>query len=224
MTHQTPKQYVIYYRVSTKRQGESGLGLEAQERDVTLFLANYSDQPYEVIGTFTDTKSGGDMNRPGLTAALDLCRETGAELLTAKLDRLSRDVADIANLLKDKRVSFRVASMPHADRFQLHIYAALAEQERTFISLRTKAALTSAKARGVKLGGLRPNTRTRNVEASQAADAAAQQVASIIVPMRQNSATLDQIATALNAAKVPTRRGGKWYATTVKNALDRLAG
>lgn len=224
MTTQTPKKYVIYYRVSTKRQGESGLGLEAQERDVALFLDNYSDQPYEVIGTFTDTKSGKDMNRPALNAALALCRDNGAELLCAKLDRLSRDVADIANLLKDNKLSVRIASMPNADKFQLHIYAALAEQERTFISLRTKAALTSAKARGVKLGGLRENTRTRNVEAVQAADAAAQQVASIIVPMRNAKASLGAIADALNAANVPTQRGGKWYATSVKNVLVRLAG
>jgi DNA invertase Pin-like site-specific DNA recombinase len=224
MTSQTPKQYVIYYRVSTKRQGESGLGLEAQERDVALFLANYSDQPFTVIGTFTDVESGKNDDRPELAKALDLARTHRAEVLVSKLDRLSRDLAFIANLMKDKSVSFRVASMPHADTFQLHIHAALAEQEREFISMRTKQALASAKTRGVKLGGLRPNTRTRNVEASQAADAAAQQVASIILPMRKNSATLDQIATALNAAKVPTQRGGKWYATTVKNALDRLAG
>lgn len=223
MTAPTVKKYVIYYRCSTKRQGESGLGLEAQERDVSLFLANYSSTPYEVIGTFTDIESGQNDDRPELAKALDLARCHGAEILVAKLDRLSRDVAFIANLLKDKGISFRVASMPHADKFQLHIYAALAEQERDFISTRTKQALASAKARGVKLGGLRPNTRTRNVEASQAADAAAQKVASIIVPLRDAKATLATIAEALNAANVPTQRGGKWYATTVKNALDRLA-
>ncbi len=217
------KKYVVYYRVSTKGQGESGLGLQAQERDVALFLDNYSDQPFEVIGTFTDTKSGKDLNRPALTAALALCREIGAELLTAKLDRLSRDVADIAKLLKEKKLSIRIASMPNADKFQLHIYAALAEQERTFIGLRTKAALTSAKARGVKLGGLRENTRQRNVEAIQAADAAAQQLASVILPLRRANTSLAAIADALNAANVPTQRGGKWYPTTVKNALDRLA-
>lgn len=179
---------------------------------------------FGIGGTFTDTKSGKDMNRPALNDALALCRDKGAELLCAKLDRLSRDVADIANLLKDKRLSVRIASMPHAEKFQLHIYAALAEQERTFISLRTTAALASAKARGVKLGGLRENTRTRNVEAVQAADAAAQQVASIIVPMRSAKASLGAIADALNAANVPTQRGGKWYATSVKNVLVRLAG
>lgn len=223
MTTQTVKTYCVYYRISTKRQGESGLGLEAQARDVSLFLDTYSDQPYEVIGTFTDTKSGKDLNRPALNAALALCRETGAELLTAKLDRLSRDVEDIAKLLKDKKLSVRIASMPNADKFQLHIYSALAEQERTFISLRTKAALTSAKARGVVLGGLRENTRLRNVEATQAADAAAQQLASVIVPMRKANASLAAIADALNAANVPTQRGGKWYPTSVKNVLDRLA-
>lgn len=216
------KKYVTYYRVSTKRQGESGPGLEAQERDVALFLANNSDTPYEVIGAFTDVESGKNDDRPELAKALDLARKEGAEILVSKLDRLSREVAFIATLLKDKRVYFRVAAMPNADKLQLHIYAALAEQERDFISLRTISALASAKARGVTLGGLRPNTRMRNVEAQDAADAAAQQVASIILPMRKADASLATIATALNAAKVPTRNGGTWYATTVKNALDRL--
>jgi DNA invertase Pin-like site-specific DNA recombinase len=217
------RKYVIYRRVSTAAQGESGLGLEAQDRDIALFLENYSDTPFDVMGTFTDVQSGKLNDRPELAKALDLARREGAEVLVSKLDRLSRDVAFIANLLKDKRVSFRVASMPHADKFQLHIYAALAEQERDFISLRTKQALAAAKARGVKLGGLRDATLKRNEAAIAAADAAAQKVASIILPMRRASATLAAIAEALNAAKVPTPRGGKWYPTTVKNALDRLA-
>lgn len=218
------KKYVIYYRVSTQRQGDSGLGLEAQERDIGLFLDAYSDTPFEVIGTFTEVKSGADADRPELAKALDLARKEGAEVLVSKLDRLSRDVAFIANLLKDKRISFRVASMPHADKFQLHIYAALAEQERDFISLRTKQALAAAKARGVKLGGMRDATMKRNDAAIAAADAAAQRVAAIVVPMRAANATLQQIADALNAANVPTPRGAKWLPMSVSNALKRLAG
>lgn len=216
------KKYVIYYRVSTKRQGESGLGLEAQERDVALFLDNYSDQPFEVIGTFTDVESGRNEDRPELTKALDLARQVGAEVLVSKLDRLSRDVAFIANLLKDKRVSFRVASMPNADKFQLHIYAALAEQERDFISVRTKQALASAKARGVKLGGMRDATMKRNDAAVAAADAAAERVSAIILPMRRANASLQAIADALNAANVPTPRRAKWRPMSVSNALSRL--
>lgn len=215
--------YVIYRRVSTAAQGESGLGLEAQDRDIALFLDNYSDTPFEVIGTFTDVQSGKHDDRPELQKALDLARKEGAEVLVSKLDRLSRDVAFIANLLKDKRLSFRVASMPHADKFQLHIYAALAEQERDFISLRTKQALAAAKARGVKLGGMRDATMKRNDAAIAAADAAAQRVAAIVVPMRAANATLQQIADALNAANVPTPRGAKWQPMSVSNALKRLA-
>lgn len=218
------KKYVIYYRVSTKRQGESGLGLEAQERDIAIFLDNFSDTPFEVIGTFTDVESGKNDDRPELAKALDLARKEGAEVLVSKLDRLSRDVEFIAKLLKDKKISFRVASMPNADKFQLHIYAALAEQERDFISLRTKQALASAKARGVKLGGLRDATMKRNDAAIAAADAAASRVSAIILPMRRANATLQAIADALNAANVATPRGAKWQPMSVSNALSRLAG
>lgn len=218
------RKYVVYYRVSTKKQGDSGLGLEAQERDIDLFLQNYSPEPWEVVGTFTDVESGSIATRQQSALAIDMARREGAELLVAKLDRLSRRVSQIAALMDDKRLTIRVASMPTATPFQLHIYAALAEEERRFISLRTRAALASAKARGVKLGGLRENTRTRNLEAIEAADAAAQRVSAIILPMRRSGQSLQAIADALNAAGQPTRRGGKWYATTVKNTLDRLDG
>src|SRR5205823_5306411 len=147
---------VVYLRVSRQSQGDSGLGLEAQQRDMDIFLSTYATNP-EVIATFTEVQSGADDSRPELTKALTLVRSTpDCELLVAKLDRLSRRVSFIAKLLEDKRARFRVASMPHADAFQLHIYAALAEQEREFISRRTIAALGAAKARGTKLGGVRP--------------------------------------------------------------------
>lgn len=216
------KKYVIYYRVSTKRQGESGLGLEAQERDIALFLDNYSDIPFEVIGIFTDVETGKHADRPEFEKALELARQNRAELLVSKLDRLSRKVRDIATWMDDDRLTVRVASMPHADKFQLHIYAALAEQERDFISLRTKQALAAAKARGQRLGGLRDKTMKRNRAAIQAADAAAKRVADIIMPMREGGSTLHQIASALNSAKVSTPRGRQWTPTAVRNALLRL--
>ncbi|WP_241462594.1 recombinase family protein [Tateyamaria sp. ANG-S1] len=223
MTQMT-KKYVIYYRVSTKRQGESGLGLEAQERDVALYLENYSDQPFEVLGTFTDVESGKHADRVELTKALDLARSEGAELLVAKLDRLSRKVSQIAALMDDKRLSIRVAAMPNADKFQLHIYAALAEQERDFISLRTKQALASAKERGVKLGGLRDKTMKRNEAAKEVADIAAKRIADIAMPLREAGKSYQAVADALNAAKVATPRGGReWYPASVRNALLRLA-
>lgn len=216
------KKYVVYRRVSSKSQGESGLGLEAQDRDVALFLENYSDVPFEVLDTFTDVLSGADTQRPQLAAAIELAKKERAELLVSKLDRLSRKVSQIAALMDDPVLKIRVAAMPHADKFQLHIYAALAEQERDFISLRTKQALAAAKARGVRLGGLRDKTMKRNEAAKEAADAAANRVASIVLPMRESGTSYQKIADALNAAGVPTPRGKKWAAMSVKNAADRL--
>jgi len=217
------KKYAIYRRVSSKSQGESGLGLEAQDRDIALFLDNYSDTPFDVLGTFTDVQSGADAHRPQLAAAIELAKKEGAELLVSKLDRLSRKVSQIATLMDDKALKIRVAAMPHADKFQLHIYAALAEQERDFISLRTKQALAAAKARGVQLGGLRDKTMKRNEAAIQAADAAADRVASIVLPMREAGASFQKIADALNAANVLTPRGKQWAAMSVKNTADRLS-
>ena len=216
------KKYVIYRRVSTQEQGRSGLGLEAQDRDMSLFLDNYSDTPFEVLGTFTDVLSGADAHRPELDKAIALAKRTGAELLVAKLDRLSRKVSFIATLMDDKALKIRVASMPNADSFQLHIYAALAEQERNFISLRTKQALAVAKERGVKLGGLRDKTMQRNAAVKANADNRAERIREIIVPMREAGKTLRQIADALNAANVQTARGGAWGPSGVKNTLDRL--
>jgi DNA invertase Pin-like site-specific DNA recombinase len=222
-TDQPAVKYVVYKRVSTNEQGKSGLGLEAQDRDIALFLANFSGKPFEVLDTFTDILSGKDDDRPELTKALAMARKEGAEVLVSKLDRLSRKVSFIATLMDDKKLVLRVASMPNADPFQMHIYAALAEQERKFIGARTKAALAVAKAKGATLGGLRANTRTRNDESKVAADAAANRVASIILPMRAGKATLQAIADALNAAKVQTPRGKSWEAMSVSNALKRLA-
>ena len=142
----TTRRYVIYKRVSTKEQGRSGLGLEAQDRDIRIFLEAFSEVPWEIVGEFLDILTGTDDSRPELAKAIDLAKREKATLLVSKLDRLSRKVSFIANLMDDKKLDFRVAQMPSADKFQLHIYAALAEQEREFISQRTKAALREAKA------------------------------------------------------------------------------
>lgn len=218
----TMQQFVVYRRVSTEEQGKSGLGLEAQTRDIDMFLAHYAETPFEVAAEFTEVQSGKDTERPELAKALDLCRKLGATLLVAKLDRLSRRVSQIATLMEDRRIRFRVASMPHADNFQLHIYAALAEQEREFISRRTKAALAEAKAKGKKLGGIRPKTEARNVAVKAQAEGYAQKVAGMVQPMRQSGKTLREIADTLNASGVQTSRGGKWSAAQVMRTLDRL--
>jgi len=215
--------YVIYRRVSTKEQGRSGLGLEAQDRDIELFLEGFNAEPYRIVATFTDVLSGADNDRPELAAALDLCRKTGATLLVSKLDRLSRKVSTIAALMEDKRVNFRVAQMPNADKFQLHIYAALAEQEREFISARTKAALAEAKARGTQLGGLRDKTMQRNAAIQANALVRAEKVAGIVIPLREAGKPLRKIAEHLNRAGVQTARGGRWQASQVKRVLDRLS-
>lgn len=211
------KQFVVYTRVSTKRQGDSGLGLEAQERDINLYLENYAEEPHEVIGTFCDVESGRKSDRPQLTKAIELAKRTGATLLTAKLDRLSRSVAFISALMEDKKLHLKVATMPHADKFQLHIYAALAEQEREFISKRTKAALQEAKVRGVKLGGARPNNQARHDAVKVQADQNALRVSKLIKDLRKGAKSYRYIAEQLNELSVATAQGGRWYASTVRN-------
>ncbi|MGR9555970.1 recombinase family protein [Rhizobium leguminosarum] len=217
-------QYARYTRVSTARQGHSGLGLEAQDLDIDVYLRNYSDVPYEVIGSFQDIESGANDDRPELQKALDLCRKTGAVLLVAKLDRLSRKVARIATLMEDKRVKFAVANLPRADKAMLHMYAVMAEMERDFISARTKAALAVAKSRGSKLGGLRDKTLKRNEAIQEKAAREARKLMGTIGPMRDGGATLTQIADALTASGVKTSRGGGWTATQVARVIERGRG
>jgi DNA invertase Pin-like site-specific DNA recombinase len=212
------RRYVTYIRVSTQEQGKSGLGLEAQSRDIALFLQNYSDVPYETVGAFQDIGSGADNGRPELGKAIALAKKTGAELLVAKLDRLSRKVSYLAGLMDDKQLKIRVASMPHADKFQLHIYAALAEQERDFISIRTKAALQAAKARGTRLGGDRGNLTAMNAARMAKADAGAFKVMGVIGPMRKAGLSLAAIANHLNEVGI---EGGGWSATKVMRTLAR---
>ena len=127
------------------------------------------------------------------------------------------------HLIEDKKLKLRVATMPHADNFQLHIYAALAEQEREFISIRTKQALQAAKARGTKLGGTRPEAQNRHKAVKDLADANAQRVAELIKTNRDAGKTYQFIADQLNKLKVNTARGGKWYAATCRNYHLRLS-
>lgn len=215
------QQYVIYTRVSTAEQGKSGLGLDAQQADIEIFLNCYSTTPYEIVGRFEDVMSGGQDDRPELAKALDMVRKTGAELLVAKLDRLSRKVSFIAQLMDDPKVKLRVASMPQADKFQLHIYAALAEQERDFISKRTTAALRAAKAKGVKLGGLRDATMKRNDALKAKADGDAAKAMKAIAPLKALGWNLSQIAAHLNEQRVATSRGGAWTAKQVSRVVER---
>lgn len=215
-------QFVTYRRVSTRDQGNSGLGLEAQTRDIGLFLASYAEQPWEVIGEFVEVQSGADDDRPELAKALDLVRRHKATLLVSKLDRLSRRVAFIADMIADPKVKLRVAAMPHADKFQLHLFAALAEQERDFVSTRTKAALASAKANGKVLGGRREKAVAAAVARQDEARSREAEPAALADRLRTEGATLRHIAQALGEAGMTPANGGAWSAAQVKRMLDRL--
>ena len=215
--------YVTYRRVSTQEQGRSGLGLDAQTRDINLFLEHFAPKPWTVVGEYVDVQSGADNDRPELAGAIEQAKSEKATLLVAKLDRLSRRVSYIAGLMEDRRLDFKVANLPSADKFMLHVYAALAEKERDFISQRTKAALAEAKARGVKLGGMRDKTMRRNVVNQELALGRANKLAGIMEPLRAQGATLRDIVVALTEAGVPTPRGGKWHPSQVARMLARLA-
>jgi DNA invertase Pin-like site-specific DNA recombinase len=153
---------------------------------------------------------------------LALCRKEKATLLVAKLDRLSRNVAFVATLLEDKTVELVVASLPQASRFELHLYAALAEQERTFISQRTKAALAAAKERGVQLGGARPHLAGLNEAKKQRLREEALALAPLALPLRQQGLSLRAVCDRLNAAGVRTRTGKPLYAVKLRNLLLAL--
>jgi len=216
--------FVTYLRVSTERQGQSGLGLEAQRAAVAAHVLGRG----EVVAEFVEVESGKRSDRPELARALAEAKRAGAVLLIAKLDRLARNVAFIANLL-ESGVEVTAADMPEANRFLLHVMAAVAEHEAQAISDRTKAALAAAKARGVKLGWSIPERAAEQHQAAKKGAAVnkvralthAENVLPVIEQVRAGGASLRQIAEELNARGIKTARGGKWHATTVRNALNR---
>ena len=163
----TQRYAVGLYRVSTAEQGQSGLGLEAQQAGVRAFVAS---QGWTLISEHTDIASGKDDRRPGFQAALLKCRQLGAVLVAARLDRITRRAHTLSQLLEDG-VSIRAADMPGADDLMMRIYAAMAQKERELISARTKAALAAAKARGTVLGGDRGYRPARGPDAGAAAQA-----------------------------------------------------
>jgi DNA invertase Pin-like site-specific DNA recombinase len=217
---------VAYYRVSTTRQGKSGLGIEAQKTAVQRFAAT---EGYDLVGEHVEvgTGKGADAldRRPELAAALARARKLKCPVLVAKLDRLSRDVHFISGLMAH-RVPFIVAELgADADPFMLHLYAALAEKERALISARTKAALAAKKAAGAKLGN--PRAAETIGKAHAAHRATADQFAANILPIIREiqvagQTTLREIAASLNARGVRTARGGRWGASSVRNLLIRL--
>lgn len=216
--------FVTYLRVSTDRQGKSGLGLQAQRAAVLDHVASKG----EIAAEYVEIESGKKNERPQLARAMAEAKRIGAVLLIAKLDRLARNVAFIANLL-ESGVEIAAADMPEANTFVLHLMAAVAQHEAQAISDRTRAALAAAKARGAKLGWAMPERRDEQEQASrkgaaknaQKADQHAANVLPVIRQIAVGGASLKQIANDLNTRGIKTARGGLWHASTVRNILTR---
>lgn len=220
---------VAYRRVSTKQQGRSGLGIEAQEAAIAKFAA---DEGLSILATYTEieTAKGTDAleRRPQLAAALSHARRAQCCVIVAKLDRLSRDVAFISGLMA-QRVPFLVAELGRdADPFTLHLYAALAEKERTLISMRTKAALAAARARGAILGtpanlkNQALGSRRGSLANQEQAQARAADIMPVIAAIQAEGViSLSAIARALNDRSIPTARGALWSAVQVQRVLTR---
>src|SRR3954447_22184481 len=209
--------FVAYYRVSTDRQGQSGLGLDAQRSAVAGFVG-----ARELVAEFTEIESGKRNDRPQLAAALDLCRRQTGMLVIAKLGRLARNVAFIANLM-EAGVEFTAVDMPSANKLTLHILAAVAEHEREMISARTRAALAAAKVRGVRLG--RPDGDTRHMHLARSAKVAAFRASVLPEVMRLIGEGMSQrkIAAELNRRGLTTYAGRPWRVQHVSSLLG-MAG
>ncbi|KPL68310.1 resolvase [Erythrobacter sp. SG61-1L] len=220
---------VAYYRVSTEGQGRSGLGLEAQREAVSSLC---SSRGWQIVAEFTEVESGKRSDRPQLQAAMHRAKVTGATLVVAKLDRLSRSVAFLS-ALQDSGGRFLAADMPEANELTVHIMAAVAQAERKAISRRTIEALAAAKARGTRLGNPNGAAALRraakgNVAAIEAVKAGAAEratdLAPVIADIQATGATsLQAIASELNVRGIVTPRGGKWHPSSVRNLLARLS-
>jgi DNA invertase Pin-like site-specific DNA recombinase len=212
--------FVAYFRVSTDRQGKSGLGLEAQREAVMNYLNGGS---WTLAAEYVEVESGKHSERPQLMAALAACKKHRAKLVIAKLDRLSRNLAFIAALM-DSGVEFVAVDNPHANKLTVHILAAVAQHEREMISQRTKDALQAAKARGKRLGNPRlAEARGKAIAASTAAaDAFAANVLPIIQQIQDSGiSSFRGVAKALTARGVKTARGGQWSAAQVSDIVNR---
>jgi DNA invertase Pin-like site-specific DNA recombinase len=220
--------YIAYYRVSTKRQGLSGLGLDAQKDMVKSYITQHGGV---VVDEFIEVESGKNNNRQALKEAISKCELTGSILIIAKLDRLARNVYFISQLM-EKDIEFIACDLPQANRFTIHILAAVAENEAKAISERTKAALAQKKKRGEPLG-VKGIENLKNVDEvkrinrlkeakKEKADEYARKLASIIIAKRKTGETYAAIAAYLQEQGINTRRGGKWYPATVRRLLNRL--
>jgi DNA invertase Pin-like site-specific DNA recombinase len=222
------ERYVAYERVSTARQGQSGLGLEAQRQSIDAFATGRNAT---ILARFTEVESGRNPNRPQLALALHLTKVTGATLIIAKLDRLSRNAAFLLTL-RDSGVRFIAVDMPHANDLTVGIMALVAQAEREAISRRTKEALAVAKSRGVKLGNPNGAAALRRAGKGGAAlratvtanaDRFAADLSGVVADIRaEGHLTLRAMAAELNRRGMLTRRGGRWQVSNVGNLLRRL--
>jgi DNA invertase Pin-like site-specific DNA recombinase len=208
--------YVSYLRVSTQRQGQSGLGVEAQRNCVVQFIASSGGT---LIAEFVEIESASGKARPILVQSIALARKAGATLLIAKLDRLARNVAFVSSLM-ESGVEFVAADAPYANRLMIHILAAFAEHERTLISERTKAALAAAKARGIRLGANGPRLAAEHKAAAR--KFAEELREPVQTATRCGATTLNSVAAALNSGGYRTRQGQAWSAATAHRLLRRL--
>lgn len=219
--------YIAYYRVSTKRQGQSGLGLDAQKEAVHHYL---NGGRWKLIAERVEIESGKRSDRPALTEALALCRIHNATLIIAKLDRLARNVAFTSSLM-ESGVEFTACDFPTANRLTIHILAAVAEHEAKMISDRTKAALAAARARGIRLGGDRGgiiakvahkgNRASAKIRGDRANKRAMDLLPVIDALRSEGSLSLREIASGLNERDIPAPRGGPWSAAQVQRILTR---
>jgi len=217
------RKFIAYYRVSTQKQGQSGLGLNAQRAAVLAYLNGGN---WSLDGEFTEIETGKGANalerRPQLKLALEQCKKQGATLVIAKLDRLARNVHFITGLI-ETGVEFIASDMPNANKTMLQIYAVMAENERDQISARTKAALAQAKARGVILGATGPRNLKANSEMrSAAANVFAGRLRGVMEGFELRGLTQRQMVVELNALGIRTPTGILWRLVQVQRVLSRL--
>lgn len=215
--------FITYYRVSTAKQGKSGLGLEAQREAVAAYIKNTGG---EVIAEFEEIETGKGSNalerRPQLRGALAACKKQGAMLLIAKLDRLARNVHFVAGLI-ETGINFVAADMPQADKVMIQMHAVMSEHERDQISARTKAALAAAKARGKVLGMAGSANLKSNIEArQQAADSFAEGMRPLIEGMKERGLSQRKMVETLNASRTPASKGGEWGLSQLQRVISRL--
>ena len=214
--------HIAYYRVSTDRQGRSGLGLDAQRSAVASYIGGIPDA--ELLAEFTEIESGKRNDRPELAAALALCKKHKAKLVIAKLDRLARNVYFVAGLM-ESGVDFVACDMPYANRFTVHVMSAVAEWEREQVSKRTADALAEKKKQGVRLGNPRPaeslaRGRATMSQQRQARLASIQPTVDRITNRRSQGLSFRAIARELNSDGIPSPTGKQWHDVTVKRAIE----